>query len=493
MNIFISYCHQDHKEADIVDSNLLSVGINVIRDIRDLSPYTSLKKFMSQSVSDSDKIILIISDDYLKSKNCMFEILEVMRFRDYEKMIIPIVLSNANKIFQPKCRIDYIKYWSNMEQSLKKELEKVDWQNHAEIVNDLSIYSDIKKSIGNFCSRVTDLFSVSIECLEKSNFRELLEFIGHDSTETATKVLQIINNYNVEEREMEIESFIENYGKTKYADFLKGVISVERKLFNKAKIHFLECIKKDDSFDQARIYLANIYMFAFKDYKAAEKEYLAAIQNKPNIRAFNNLGILYHYYLHDPTKAESYYKSAISIDPFYRHPFYNLGNLYRVVKKQYTKAEKCYRNAIELDEDYGRAYNGLGIIKMEIENDKEEALHCFEKALKSDPSRLEYILNIAEYYCKYKSESERVRFYYEYALLFYPDNKVLIKKYLDYINNSAPNEYGLIREKYLSFLIASDENKSSLDMEEVVFLMGEPVVDQIESSRQRIIDYRNIR
>ena len=56
MNIFISYCHQDHKEADRVDSNLLSVGINVIRDIRDLSSYTSLKKIMSQSVSDSDKI-----------------------------------------------------------------------------------------------------------------------------------------------------------------------------------------------------------------------------------------------------------------------------------------------------------------------------------------------------------------------------------------------------------------------------------------------------
>ncbi len=494
MNLFLSYCHKDHIVADRVDSNLMSVGINVIRDIRDFSTYASLKQLMAQSVDDSDKMVLIVSDSYLKSKNCMFEILEVMRARDYGKQVIPIILSDAEKIFSPKDRIEYIHYWTRMEQVLKDELEKIDWQNHTGIVNDLSIYSEIKNSIGDFCSTITDLLSVSIKDLEKSNFREVLEFIGIEITEPATKVLQIINNKDVEEREIEIEAFLEKYGKTKYADFLKGVVAVERKLFNKAKSNYLECINKDSNFDQARISLANLYMMVFRDYEAAEKEYLRAINNNPNIRAYNNIGILYHYYLDDPVQAKAYYEKAISMDPFYRHPFYNLGNLHRVVTKNFQEAEKCYLKAIDLDENYGCAHNGMGILNMAVKADMNSAKDCFEKALKIDPTRLEYMLNMAEYYRKTEQEKERARFYYEYALLVYPKNRYLISRYLDYAKAFYPKDYQSLSDRYKAELSTSpEEDSSELDKEEVVFLTGEPVIDQLESAHQRIIDYNNIR
>ena len=52
--------------------------INLHRDKLDIRKWGSIKQYM-QSIPKMDYMILLISDAYLKSANCMYEVLEVMR------------------------------------------------------------------------------------------------------------------------------------------------------------------------------------------------------------------------------------------------------------------------------------------------------------------------------------------------------------------------------------------------------------------------------
>ena len=49
-----------------------------------------------QQIGQGNCILVIISDKYLKSENCMFELLEIANHGDIYDRIFPIVLGDAN-------------------------------------------------------------------------------------------------------------------------------------------------------------------------------------------------------------------------------------------------------------------------------------------------------------------------------------------------------------------------------------------------------------
>lgn len=109
VTVFLSYNWNDKEKVDEVD-NFLSqkANITVIRDVRNIGSWGSIKEFM-KSIRDQEYAVLFISDMYLKSPNCMYEILELMKEKDYEKRIFPVVLNNS--IYSPFVRLEYIQYW----------------------------------------------------------------------------------------------------------------------------------------------------------------------------------------------------------------------------------------------------------------------------------------------------------------------------------------------------------------------------------------------
>ncbi len=52
-----------------------------------------------KSIRNQDYVILIISDYYLKSKNCMFEVTEIMKEQEYKDRIFPAVVEHG--IYDP--------------------------------------------------------------------------------------------------------------------------------------------------------------------------------------------------------------------------------------------------------------------------------------------------------------------------------------------------------------------------------------------------------
>lgn len=79
----------------------------------------SIKEYM-HSVRYMDYTILLISDAYLRSRNCMYEVLELMRDRMYKNKIFPAVVSKEiQQQLEAQLSNLRIQYLGNLNQKLK--------------------------------------------------------------------------------------------------------------------------------------------------------------------------------------------------------------------------------------------------------------------------------------------------------------------------------------------------------------------------------------
>lgn len=158
-NIFVSYCQRDSVYADNIDLYFSGKNINIHRDVRDISSWKSIREYMN-SIRDMDYAILIITDNYLKSFNCMYEVLEVIKEKNYEHKIFPIVIETS--IYSAIGRIPYIKYWEDKFEELKHNISQINFINTGTLIDDLKRTQNICLAIEEFLSKVADMNNPNI-------------------------------------------------------------------------------------------------------------------------------------------------------------------------------------------------------------------------------------------------------------------------------------------------------------------------------------------
>lgn len=162
--IFLSYNWHDGETVDRIDKYLSRIpGITVKRDVRDIGAWKSIREFM-RSIRNQDYAVLIVSDSYLKSKNCMFEVMEIMKERKYTNRIFPAVVETG--IYDPLVRAGYISYWQQECDKLEAAVKGLDPANAVELAADLKRYKSIASSIGEFLSMVADRNNPDIQDVE---------------------------------------------------------------------------------------------------------------------------------------------------------------------------------------------------------------------------------------------------------------------------------------------------------------------------------------
>jgi len=94
--VYISYAWGEEREEIVneLDQSLQARGIKIIRDKRDLGYKGSIKEFMEQ-IGRGLCVIVVISDKYLRSRNCMFELVEIAENKQFFDRIFPIILKDA--------------------------------------------------------------------------------------------------------------------------------------------------------------------------------------------------------------------------------------------------------------------------------------------------------------------------------------------------------------------------------------------------------------
>lgn len=165
IDMFVSYCQQDSVYADNIDLYFKNKGITIHRDIRDISSWKSIREYMG-TIRDMDYAILIISDNYLKSFNCMYEVLEVMKEKDYENKIFPVVVETS--IYQSAGRIPYIRYWQDKYKELQEQISQIDVVNAGNIIEDLKKTQNIILSMDEFLAKVADMNNPSVSDVNKA-------------------------------------------------------------------------------------------------------------------------------------------------------------------------------------------------------------------------------------------------------------------------------------------------------------------------------------
>lgn len=159
--IFLSYSWKDEKLADSIDKLFADAGIILIRDKRGIDYCDSIKEFMKQ-IRFNDYVVLIISSNYLKSANCMYEIAELTKDENYKSRILPVVKKNTG-IFNPIERNLYIFYWQEEYKKLYTDSEKLEPLNRSGIISDLMRYERIMRDLPIFLQNISDMNMIQCE------------------------------------------------------------------------------------------------------------------------------------------------------------------------------------------------------------------------------------------------------------------------------------------------------------------------------------------
>ena len=216
VKIFLSYSWANKLEADIIDNFLKDQNFFVKRDVREVFYKRNIKEFM-KSIGDSDFVITLVSDTFLKSHNCMYEMLELIKTSDYRERVVQVILKDA-KIFKPIDRASYLIHWSNECSKLEEILHSNIQDNaKAELQTDYQQYKDIEKTIYDFTSFIAVERGVSMQELQNSNFKELTDYIGvnfKSSKPVSKNAAQLanLNDFKIKQQLHGKIKLIYNYG-----------------------------------------------------------------------------------------------------------------------------------------------------------------------------------------------------------------------------------------------------------------------------------------
>ena len=182
--VFISYAWGDDKEVppkkreqlvNKIDLAFETVDIKIIRDKRDLGFKGRIKEFMQQ-IGKGKVVIVVISDKYLKSENCMFELVEIAASGDFYDRIFPIVLDDA-QIYQPIKRIRYIQHWEQEIKELDEAMNTVSNANLRGFRESIDLYTRIRNTIAELTETLKDMNTLTPEIHTDSGFAELISAI----------------------------------------------------------------------------------------------------------------------------------------------------------------------------------------------------------------------------------------------------------------------------------------------------------------------------
>lgn len=175
--IFISYAWGGESEnlVEQLDREFQAKGITIIRDKRDLGFKGRIKEFMER-IGRGNAVILVISEKYLKSENCMFELVQIIQNGQFYDRIFPIVLNDAN-IYKPIQRIKYVQYWEEEIIKLDEAMKTVGAANLQGFREDIDLYTKIRATIAELTNILKDMNTLTPSIHIESDFKALFEAV----------------------------------------------------------------------------------------------------------------------------------------------------------------------------------------------------------------------------------------------------------------------------------------------------------------------------
>lgn len=186
--VFISY---KRDKSDIVNKLEDKIGgrAEIKRDTKEIGAWESITTFM-KSIRTQDFAILVISDNYLKSVACMYEVIQLMKEDDWLNKTM-IMLADDINIFGTKEQLAYIKYWDDEYNSISELIKSLPPETVSSQSEELKKISRIRDEIGSFLHIVSDRNIPAEDVYEQINLRldkQVVHSKGEDNAAETVKL-----------------------------------------------------------------------------------------------------------------------------------------------------------------------------------------------------------------------------------------------------------------------------------------------------------------
>lgn len=175
--VFISYAWGGAREEFVneIDEALQKRALKIIRDKRELEYKGSIKDFMER-IGQGDCVIVVISDKYLCSPNCMFELIEISENKHFSGRVFPIILDDAN-IYDPVVWSNYVVHWDEKIEQLRAALDRIKRGNTRGLDEQLNLYLRIRTKFDEITAVLRDMNALTPSMHQSSGFSELYKAI----------------------------------------------------------------------------------------------------------------------------------------------------------------------------------------------------------------------------------------------------------------------------------------------------------------------------
>lgn len=375
--IFLSYSWQNKDESSTIEKDFNKIGIPLIKDTKNIRYKDSISNFI-KNIRNSDFAILLISDDYLKSVNCMSEAIEILKEQNHNEKILPILI-NKPKIFKTADRIKYVKYWQEEKMNLEYQLKGLDVTSSINSYNDLQNLEAIYSSIDEFLKKIGDMKSLTLEDLQGENYKSILDYLGFEDITYLLELFMISQIENLVIKEAILNTHINKFGISPYAIFVKAKLKSELGFQEEARKLYQESLRMDSS----------------------------------NSAVWNDYGYLLDTHFNKSDKAVECYKKAIKLNGNLTVSRINLAIIYSK-KNKINKSKKQYLKILEIDPTDEKAHNNIAnIYRSEGLHDK--VIYHLETAIKYNPNYIDAYLNLGNFYDVTLFETEKANYYYNIA------------------------------------------------------------------------------
>jgi hypothetical protein len=175
--IYVSYAWGGESEnwVNEIDQAFLKKGVMITRDKRDLGYKGSIREFMER-IGRGKTIVVVISDKYLRSKNCMFELLQIAENKQFRDRIFPVILSDAD-IYDAIKRLQYIKFWEIKKKELSEAMKEVGPEHLQGIREEIDLFDNIRDEIANLTNTLQDMNTFTPEMHRDRDFQTLFDAV----------------------------------------------------------------------------------------------------------------------------------------------------------------------------------------------------------------------------------------------------------------------------------------------------------------------------
>ena len=187
--VFLSYNHSNKAVAIKIDTSLTNAGHEIIRDEKHLKTFDSLKSFM-KTIRKYEFVILLVSDSYFKSDNCMYEVTQFLKDEEYKDKAIPVVVDfsdeeketrkkngEASSLFSLEYRLEVVSFWNSRARYLDKQIKELDTQNTVELAKSYREILKMSESVSVFLEEFLNEDLLPVVKSDNSNLSIIIDEI----------------------------------------------------------------------------------------------------------------------------------------------------------------------------------------------------------------------------------------------------------------------------------------------------------------------------